>query len=62
MTIFVGLMTFAKVSIATVFRLEGRKALLWCGILTQVGSAVGALILFVLVNVLKLFQSKYPCT
>lgn len=62
MVVFVAVMTFAKVSIATVFRIEGRKALLWCGIITQAGSAVGAIILFILINILELFQSKYPCT
>jgi len=60
--VYVSLMTFTKVSIATMLRLEGRKALLWCGIVTQVGSAIGAIVMFILVNVLNLFQAKYPCT
>ncbi|KAL4234715.1 hypothetical protein ACF0H5_006357 [Mactra antiquata] len=55
-------LTFAKVSIATLFRYEGRKALLWCGAITQLGSAIGAAVMFVVVNVYQLFQQKYPCT
>lgn len=55
-------MTFSKVSIATTLRLSGRKALLWCGIVTQIGSAIGAILMFLLVNVLKLFHSKAACT
>lgn len=55
-------LTFTKVSIATLFRMEGRKALLWCGAVTQLGSAVGAAIMFVIVNVYQMFQQKYPCT
>ncbi|KAK3601662.1 hypothetical protein CHS0354_038225 [Potamilus streckersoni] len=56
------LLTFVKVTIATLFRFEGRKALLWCGAVTQVGSAIGAAVMFVIVNVYALFQQKYPCT
>ncbi|KAH3859310.1 solute carrier family 52, riboflavin transporter, member 3-B-like [Dreissena polymorpha] len=57
-----GLMSFSKVSIASVLRSRGRRALLWCGIVTQIGSALGAILMFIIVNVLKLFHSKYPCT
>ncbi|KAJ8303171.1 hypothetical protein KUTeg_019569 [Tegillarca granosa] len=53
--------TFSKVTIAAIFRTEGRKALLWCGAITQLGSAIGAIITYVLVNVLELFQSGPPC-
>ncbi|XP_045187450.2 solute carrier family 52, riboflavin transporter, member 3-B-like [Mercenaria mercenaria] len=56
------LMTFSKVSIATVLRLRGRMALLWCGIVTQVGSAIGAILMFLIVNQLKLFHQKAACT
>ncbi|XP_045194014.2 solute carrier family 52, riboflavin transporter, member 3-B-like [Mercenaria mercenaria] len=55
-------LTFTKVSVATLFRFEGRKGLLWCGAITQLGSAVGAAVMFVIVNVNSLFQQKYPCT
>lgn len=56
------LLTFSKVTIATLFRYEGSRALLWCGAMQQLGSALGAAIMFVLVNVFKLFVQKYPCT
>lgn len=62
MTLFMGMMVFAKVSIATVLRLENHNALQWYGIITQVGSALGAVLMFVLINVMGLFHAKYPCT
>ncbi|KAK7505374.1 hypothetical protein BaRGS_00003536 [Batillaria attramentaria] len=55
------LLTYSKVSIATMFREEGRRALLWCGALTQVGSLVGAVVTFFLVNFYKLFQQANMC-
>ena len=56
-----GLFSYCKVTIAAILRDEGRQALLWCGALTQAGSAVGALIMFVLVNVFNLFKSAPIC-
>ena len=56
-----GFFSYAKVSIATILRDEGRKALLWCGASQQVGSFVGAIIAFILVNVLNIFKSAPPC-
>ncbi|OWF37993.1 solute carrier family 52, riboflavin transporter, member 3-B-like [Mizuhopecten yessoensis] len=55
------LMTFSKVSIATLFRREGRKALFWCGVVTQVGSTIGALVMYILVNETDIFQSAPDC-
>ncbi|XP_071089305.1 solute carrier family 52, riboflavin transporter, member 3-B-like [Haliotis cracherodii] len=55
------LLTFTKVSIASLLRVEGKRALLWCGAMTQVGSAVGALAMFLLVNVFKMFKQGSPC-
>ncbi|XP_071127808.1 riboflavin transporter 2-like [Mytilus edulis] len=55
------LLTFVKVSIAGVFRAEGKRALLWIGGISQVGSATGAVITFVFVNVFELFESAPPC-
>lgn len=60
--LFCGLMSFAKVSIATVLRLRGRSALLWCGIVTQAGSALGAILMFIIVNQLGLFHQKAACS
>jgi hypothetical protein len=58
---FTSINSFNKVIIASIFRDEGRNALLWCGGIMQVGSAVGALITFFLVNNLHLFKSMPPC-
>ncbi|KAK3085978.1 hypothetical protein FSP39_011533 [Pinctada imbricata] len=55
------LMSYVKVSIATVFRREGRKALLWIGAMTQVGSLVGALTMYILINAVQLFKSADYC-
>lgn len=55
------ILTFVKVSIAGVFRKEGRKALLWIGGISQVGSAAGAIVLFLFVNVYELFESAPAC-
>ncbi len=56
-----GFFSYAKVCIATILRDEGRKALLWCGLSQQIGSFFGAVIAFILVNVMYLFESVPPC-
>ena len=55
-------LSFIKVTIATLFRVEGGKALLWCGAVTQLGSALGAAAMFVTVNMFSVFIKKSPCT
>jgi riboflavin transporter 2 len=40
---------------------KGNRNLFWFGVVTQVGSAIGSIISFLLVNVYVLFQSYYPC-
>ncbi|XP_069700255.1 solute carrier family 52, riboflavin transporter, member 3-A isoform X2 [Periplaneta americana] len=57
-----GLITYVKVSIASVLRLQEGRALFWCGAVQQMGSAVGAILFFFLINYTKLFTSYYPCT
>ncbi|XP_069112336.1 solute carrier family 52, riboflavin transporter, member 3-B-like isoform X2 [Argopecten irradians] len=59
--LFTALISFSKVSIATLFRKEGKRALLWCGAMTQLGSVIGAIITYILVNVLTIFESAPPC-
>ncbi|XP_067651931.1 riboflavin transporter 2-like [Haliotis asinina] len=54
-------LTYTKVSIASLLRVEGKRALLWCGAMTQVGSAIGALTMFLLVNLFKIFKQGSPC-
>ncbi|XP_033754573.1 solute carrier family 52, riboflavin transporter, member 3-B-like [Pecten maximus] len=58
---FTALISYSKVSIATFFRKEGKQALLWCGALTQVGSVIGALLTYLLVNVWTIFESAPAC-
>ncbi|CAL1540659.1 unnamed protein product [Lymnaea stagnalis] len=60
-SLVVFLMTYTKVSIATEFRMVGKKALLWIGAATQAGSLAGALVTFLLVNVYHLFTVGNPC-
>ncbi|KAL5004712.1 hypothetical protein ScPMuIL_018168 [Solemya velum] len=55
------LVTFAKVNIGALFRQEGTKALMWFGAFTRVGSTVGSLVSFLLINVWKLLISPDPC-
>jgi len=47
---------YAKVAICTIFRELGHQELFWCGIAIQVGSFVGAIVMFFLVNVAKFFK------
>ncbi|XP_076449297.1 riboflavin transporter 2-like [Babylonia areolata] len=54
-------LTYTKISIAAILREEGRRALLWCGAFTQIGSLVGALVTFVFVNVYGVFQQASLC-
>lgn len=56
-----GFFSYVKVCIGVIFRTQGRRGLLWYGVVTQAGSAVGSIIMFVLVNVLKLFTSAPMC-
>ncbi|KAK7863749.1 hypothetical protein R5R35_011152 [Gryllus longicercus] len=58
---FTGLITFVKVSIASIFRQVSGRALFWCGASQQMGSAVGAVMIFLLINKTKVFKSYSPC-
>lgn len=55
-------MTYVRVEIANQLREEGARSLFWCGAVTQAGSAVGAIVTFLLVNVYSLFIPYYPCS
>ena len=58
-----GIFSYIKLAIALLLRHEGRKALLWCGAVTQVGSFFGAVITFILINIVKVFTARLkPCT
>ncbi|KAM5127522.1 solute carrier family 52, riboflavin transporter, member 3-B-like [Mantella aurantiaca] len=59
---FVGILSYVKVVIGMILRDEGHSALVWCGAVVQLGSMVGALTMFPVVNVYSFFQSGDPCT
>lgn len=61
--ILTAVFSYVKLCAASILsRSGGATGLLWCGAVTQLGSLIGAVITFVLVNVLELFESKYACT
>ncbi|ESP02755.1 hypothetical protein LOTGIDRAFT_111131 [Lottia gigantea] len=55
------LLTYAKVGVASVLRQGGRNALILCGIFTQIGSFLGAIVGFVLNNVYHVFDDAPYC-
>lgn len=60
--LFTGLISYIKLSIASVLRKEKKdRALFWCGAVQQMGSAVGAIFIFFLVNFSDVFHAYYPC-
>ena len=56
-----GLIGFIKMGITTLFRPDPGRGLYYTGVATQVGSLVGAIITFILVNYAKIFQTYSPC-
>lgn len=59
--LFVGVLSYVKVIIGVILRDEGHSALVWCGAVVQLGSMLGALTMFPLVNVYSVFQPGDPC-
>ncbi|XP_044151096.1 solute carrier family 52, riboflavin transporter, member 3-B-like [Bufo gargarizans] len=59
--LFVGVLSYVKVILGVILRSEGHSALVWCGAMVQLGSMLGALTMFPLVNVYTMFQSGDPC-
>ena len=57
-----GLIGFIKLGITTLFRPDPGRGLYYTGVATQVGSLVGAITTFVLVNHAKVFHSYSPCS
>ena len=56
-----GLINYTKLTICSIMRDRGQRALFWCGISIQTGSCIGALIMFPLVNVFKFFHQAESC-
>ncbi|XP_058419004.1 solute carrier family 52, riboflavin transporter, member 3 [Diceros bicornis minor] len=60
--LFTGCLSYVKVMLGVILRDRSRSALLWCGAAVQLGSLLGALLMFPLVNVLRLFSSADFCS
>lgn len=61
----VGVLTYVKVTIASILRRQkekGGRNLFLFGVFTQIGSTIGSVIMFVLINVNNLFVPYYPCS
>uniref|UniRef100_A0A8C8YEL6 Riboflavin transporter n=1 Tax=Prolemur simus TaxID=1328070 RepID=A0A8C8YEL6_PROSS len=59
--LFIGCLSYVKVMLGVILRDRSRSALLWCGAAVQLGSLLGAVLMFPLVNVLRLFVSADFC-
>lgn len=58
-TLLIGLVSYIKLSITTVMRSQGGKSLVWTGGLTQLGSLIGSVLIFVLINYTNSFIAAY---
>ncbi|KAL0109768.1 hypothetical protein PUN28_013438 [Cardiocondyla obscurior] len=56
-----GLIGFVKMGITTLYRPDPGRGLYYTGVATQIGSLIGAITTFSLVNYTKVFQSYNPC-
>lgn len=60
-TLVMGFTSYIRLKITTIFRQQGGKSLVWVGACTQIGSFVGSVLSFVLVNYTGIFASFRPC-
>ncbi|XP_020039069.1 solute carrier family 52, riboflavin transporter, member 3 isoform X2 [Castor canadensis] len=60
--LFTACLSYIKVMLGVILRDLSRSALVWCGAAVQLGSLIGALLMFPLVNVLHLFSSADYCS
>ncbi|KAF7651906.1 hypothetical protein LDENG_00104010 [Lucifuga dentata] len=58
---FIGTLSYVKVMVGVILRDWSHSALVWCGAAQQLGSLVGSVIMFPLVNVYHLFKSGDFC-
>ncbi|XP_077276714.1 solute carrier family 52, riboflavin transporter, member 3-A [Temnothorax americanus] len=56
-----GLIGFVKMGITTLYRPDPGRGLYYTGVATQIGSLIGAITTFSLVNYAKVFESYSPC-
>ncbi|KAM9342894.1 solute carrier family 52, riboflavin transporter, member 3-A [Pholidichthys leucotaenia] len=59
---FTGTLSYVKVMAGVIMRDRSHSALVWCGAATQMGSLVGSIIMFPLVNIYSLFKSGDFCS
>uniref|UniRef100_A0A667Y490 Riboflavin transporter n=1 Tax=Myripristis murdjan TaxID=586833 RepID=A0A667Y490_9TELE len=59
--LFTGSLTYVKVMVGVILRDRSHSALVWCGVAQQMGSLVGSVTMFPLVNVYQLFKSGDFC-
>ncbi|XP_023795507.1 solute carrier family 52, riboflavin transporter, member 3 [Cyanistes caeruleus] len=60
--LFTGTLSYMKVMAGVILRSHSRSALVWYGVLEQLGSLLGALLMFPLVNIYGLFKSADYCS
>lgn len=60
-TLINGLISYVKLSITAILRNEGGRSLVWVGSVAQIGSALGAVCSFLLINQTNIFVSFEPC-
>lgn len=58
---FTGTLSYVKVMVGVILRDRSHSALVWCGAAAQMGSLLGSITMFPLVNVYSLFQSGDIC-
>lgn len=58
---FTGTLSYVKVMVGVILRDKSHSALVWCGAAAQMGSLLGSVTMFPLVNIYGLFQSGDYC-
>uniref|UniRef100_A0A3Q3RHC6 Riboflavin transporter n=1 Tax=Mastacembelus armatus TaxID=205130 RepID=A0A3Q3RHC6_9TELE len=58
---FTGTLSYVKVMVGVILRDRSHSALVWCGAAAQMGSLVGSITMFPLVNIQQLFKSGDFC-
>ncbi|KAF3697219.1 Solute carrier family 52, riboflavin transporter, member 3-A Riboflavin transporter 2-A [Channa argus] len=59
---FTGTLSYVRVMVGVILRDRSHSALVWCGAAAQIGSLVGSVTMFPLVNVYGLFKSGDVCS